>query len=177
MIFLKENINKIIFIVILILLFVIFYLNLSREKEYIKSFNDTKIIKIYTNKNAEKIYPRIENENDNDKIKKILNEYGIDKFILNNNGKITAGEHYNSDKYLVSIVMDNEIKDIVSIENESMYIYETDNTLIAAINKTMKDAEKDIAHYLTQEKLDERKTIYVIKENKNMTDKFKKYIK
>lgn len=178
MIFLKKSINKIIIIIILILLISILYLHFTREKEYIKSFdNGTKIIKIYSNKNIKSIYQKIEEENNNDKIKKILNKNGVDKFILNNNGNITAGKHYSNEKYLVSLIYDDKIEDIVQLENESMYIYEKDNFFVVAINDTLKKAEEDVVDYLSSKKLNEDKSVYVIDEDKNMTINFKKHIK
>ena len=56
--FLKQNINYIIFAIIFILLIIIFFLYSTKEKESISTFKNDgiQLVKIYTNKNANKIF-------------------------------------------------------------------------------------------------------------------------
>jgi len=177
MIFLKKHINKIILIIIIFLLLLVFYSYLTREKEYIKTFNDMITIKVYTDKNPDKIFSLIEKEYNSDVIKKILIKNDVEKFIINNDGNITAGKHYNNKKYLVSIIKENKVEDIVMLENESMFVYEDEEILIAAINDTLKKAEDDITKYLSNKELSEKKKLYIIDENKKITKQFEVHIK
>jgi len=58
--FLKQNINYIIFAIIFILLIIIFFLYSTKEKESISTFKNDgiQLVKIYTNKNANKIFKK-----------------------------------------------------------------------------------------------------------------------
>ena len=177
--FLKKNINYIIFAIIVILMIIVVVLYFSKEKEVIKTFKNegTQVLKIYTNKNPDKIFKKIGDENNSDKIVKILKENGVEKFILNNNGSVTAGTHYSGGKYAVSIVKNNKVTDIVYLENESLYINEDDNNLAAAINKSYNEAKKDAEELLEKKEIKTDNPVYLIKDKtKTMSSSFKQYL-
>lgn len=178
--FLKENLNFIIFGIILILLVVIIFLYFFKEKEIIKTFNNdgVQMIKIYTNKNADKIFSKIEKETDSNKISTMLRNEGVDKFIINNNGAITAGKHYDGDKYLVSLVKKDKVVDIVRLENESLFVSEKDDILVAVIHKDLSKAKTISNKCLDDKQVDESYAVYLIDgSNKKMTKKFENHLK
>ncbi len=49
-----------------------------------------------------------------------LKENNIDKFLISDDGDISAGQHYSSNSYKVSISYEDEVLEIATIENESM---------------------------------------------------------
>lgn len=114
------------FIIILLIIFLI--CQRTGIKEYSKTykyFNHSIVLKIYENKNifdnVDKIFKKSDNNvqaiND---VVNFLKKNNIDKYIINDNGDITAGRHYKNDKFKISINYDNSVLDIVSIKNESM---------------------------------------------------------
>lgn len=178
--FLKKNINYIILVIIFILLIIIGILYFTKEKESIVTFkNDgVRLLKIYTNKNENKIFKKIENITDTNEIVKTLKEEGISKYIINNNGVITAGNHYGDGKYSVSIIKDGKVMDIVYLENETLYIVEDNDSLAASINKDYEKAKKEANKALENKEQNESVASYLIENNnKKMTKKFKKYLK
>ncbi len=178
--FLKQNINYIIFAIIFILLIIIFFLYSTKEKESISTFKNDgiQLVKIYTNKNANKIFKKIEKEKDTNNIIKILNDEGVSKYIINNNGIVTAGNHYGDGKYSVSIIKDGKVTDIVYLKNETLYIVEEDNSLAASIDKDYNKAKENANQIIKNKELKEENASYLIENNKKtMTKKFKKYLK
>lgn len=178
--FLKKNINYIILVIIFILLIIIGILYFTKEKESIVTFkNDgVRLLKIYTNKNENKIFKKIENITDTNEIVKTLKEEGISKYIINNNGVITAGTYYGDGKYSVSIIKDGKVMDIVYLENETLYIVEDNDSLAASINKDYEKAKEEANKVLENKELNESVASYLIENNnKKMTKKFKKYLK
>ncbi|MBQ9011501.1 MAG: FAD:protein FMN transferase [Bacilli bacterium] len=165
--------NYIIFGIILIL-FLLIISGYGKTKEYIKTFeyfNETITIKLYSNKNVDKIWKgidiicsRYQNYYDNSysnvdkgltnygitlyektndlidvnsdvkfdsvigpyvavKIKKYLEKNGIDSYIINEEGNIITGSHYNKSKYKISITdVDGKLVDIVNLKNMNMAI-------------------------------------------------------
>lgn len=178
--FLKKNINYIILVIIFILLIIIGVLYFTKEKESVVTFkNDgVRLLKIYTNKNENKIFKKIENITDTNEIVKTLKEEGISKYIINNNGVITAGNHYGDGKYSVSIIKDGKVMDIVYLENETLYIVEDNDSLAASINKDYEKAKEEANKVLENKGLNEDAASYLIENNnKKMTKTFKKYLK
>ena len=178
--FLKKNINYIILVIIFILLIIIGVLYFTKEKESVVTFkNDgVRLLKIYTNKNENKIFKKIENITDTNEIVKTLKKEGISKYIINNNGVITAGNHYGDGKYSVSIIKDGKVMDIVYLENETLYIVEDNDSLAASINKDYEKAKEEANKVLENKGLNEDAASYLIENNnKKMTKTFKKYLK
>ena len=178
--FLKQNINYIILAIILILLIVIAILYFTKEKESVTTFKNDgiQLVKIYTNKNANKIFKKIENENNTNDIVKILENEDVSKYIINNNGIITAGNHYGDGKYSVSIIKDGKATDIVYLKNETLYILEDDDALAAAINKDYDKAKETASETLENKEVNEEYASYlIVNDKKMMTNNFKKYLK
>lgn len=177
--FLKKNLNYLIFGIIVILLILVIYIYVTKEKEVIKTFrNDgVQMVKIYTNKNPDKILAAISKETDSDKMAKKLEKMGVSKFIINNNGAITAGKHYSDGKYAVSIVKKNRVTDVVYLENESLYISQKDDVLSASIAKSYKQAKENATKLLKDGNIKVTSAVYLIDEkNKKMSKSFKKYL-
>lgn len=119
--------NYIIFFIIILLVIFLICQRIG-IKEYAKTYEyfDHKItLKIYENKNIFNDVDKILKKSDNSvnavkKIQKYLKTKKIDKYIINDNGDITAGKHYKRDKFKISINYENDVLDIVEIKNESM---------------------------------------------------------
>ncbi len=56
-----------------------------------------------------------------------LKENNIDKYLISDNGDISAGNYYTDGSYKVSISYEDEILDIASFENKSMITRSNDN--------------------------------------------------
>lgn len=170
------KINYIIFSIVLILMCLSIFLLIFRDKEIIKTLNENITVKLYTNK-SEKIIDKIKDTKDSDEIASILKKENVDKFIINNNGNITAGKHYDNGKYLVSLLHNNNLLDIIELENESLYVINEKDFYVAVISKNIKSA-KAVALDVKNGILDENKKIYIYKnEKKEVTKSFNKYIK
>lgn len=172
------KINYIIFSIIFLLIVLIVFLNITKEKEIIKTLESNITVKLYTNKKENEIIKKINKITDSDLLSSTLEKEGITKYIFNNNGNISAGNYYKKGKYSVSLIYKENLLEIIKLKNECLYIKSEDDFYIAVIDKTMKNAKKTLDNYLKTNKLDENKKIYVFKDDeKKFTKKFEKHIK
>lgn len=173
-----KYINRVICVIITILLILICFINLTKEKEYIKNINENILVKIYTNQNGTKILKDLKRETDSDVIAEKLKNQKVPKFIINNKGNITAGKHYNNGKYVVSIIRDDNVIDFVYLENETLYLKENGVYFVSTIAKTFKEAKEIAKTILKEKKIDEKYKIYFMeKDKKNISQAFKNRIK
>lgn len=153
-----EKRNYIILIIIIVLLFWIFN---NKNKTFVESFdlNDKVLtVIIYEKIDDKKVINKIEKICDKwEKSKKkvnYLNSYavkelidyfnktGIKKYLINEDGNISAGKRYKNDKYSVSILnpKNGDILRIVKLENESMVTVKDDNNSVSVIYKDNAEA-------------------------------------
>lgn len=91
------------------------------------------------------------------KVKEYLEENGITKYIINEDGNIIAGKYYNEGKYAVSINKnESDVIDIVYLENESM-----------AIKGNTKTFKPYMVNPITSKKNEENKIVAVIAKDLN----------
>lgn len=188
--------NKIIYLILSILIIILMTIVIKDNytyKDYIKEynyFNKIEIIKIYTNKNPEKIFKKIDNiykksiENNeeylNNLISKYLDKNNINKYYINMNdtillkGKFKVGLPDPYDKF--------NILKVVTVTDKCISTYLEDNKSITVISD--KDCQK-IA--LTLSNLSKEKGLELVNNNKNVeaiwyidkkitkSDNFKKY--
>lgn len=66
-----------------------------------------------------------------------FNKSGIKKYLINEDGNVSAGKRYSKDKYSVSILNpeNEDILKIVKLENESMITVKDDNNSVSVIYK------------------------------------------
>ncbi len=120
---------------------------------------------------------------------KYLKEKKIKKYIINENGNISAGKKYSKDKYIVSALdpKDGKLLKIIGLENESMVTLNELNDTYDSIIVISKDnvTANILAHYLYYLDIDSGKTLaqmynceafWYYNNEVSMTDGFKKYI-
>lgn len=191
--------NYIIFGIITILLLFIL-LTSNKTKEYIKSFeyfDEVITIKLYSDKKVDKIWNGIDKickkKQENGAlvvmdIEKYLIENNITTYLINENGNITAGDHYNNSKYKISLTDNNgKLIDIVYLKNTSMAVFrdsKSDN-FITVIGKDPFEAKftasllysKDSTEIKDIAKKRNVEVLWKIDDQVYETDNFKKYTK
>ena len=202
----------ILFIIVLLLICIFLY---PKRKPFVKSYKShgTITITIYDKIDYKKIDKKISNLCQNYKknfkinheifddsydldgayiVKNIIKYFekeNINRYIINENGNISAGKNYNGGKYLVSINKpgSSDILNTLKIDTESMATlnYEGDHDSTIVLHKDNLLAFT-LANYLSDKGIEETKKIckkylceaYFIKDDKiEMTDGFKKIIK
>ena len=68
---------------------------------------------------------------------KYFDKSGIKKYLINEDGNVSAGKRYSDDKYSVSVMnpKNGDILKIVKLENESMVTVKDDKNLVSVIHK------------------------------------------
>ncbi len=94
-------------------------------------------------------------------VKKYLEENGVDKYIINEDGNIIAGNHYNNDKYKVSITdASGNLVEIVYLKGKAMATKGNTTTF-----------KPYMVNPLTSSKMKENKLVSVISDDLNEANK------
>lgn len=182
----KSIIDKRNYLILFVIIVLSFFILFNKEEIYVNSFNkDDKNITVMIYENVGNISKDLKKIIDNSKndviaydIKNYLKSKNIHKYLINEDGDITAGKRYGKYKYKISIndPHDGKVLKIVSLENESMVTYKDDYNCTCIIGKDIVKIS-NIKNNIDKNDYNDMEVLWYKDGKITMTDGFKKYTK